>query len=180
MRIGKWTVAIGLVAVLGAAVALRAGTAGAEEGKGAMPPMQKQVKHPLVDGLLGSWTSESTAAWGNGKGKLTFAMGIGGTAMLETYENRSDGAPAEAAFHGYGVFKISDDGKTLNIWWFDTHSPEPLKLTGPLTDKGYDVTGTSAMGPMHITVEKKGEGWEFKMLGADGKAQMTDTYTKAK
>jgi hypothetical protein len=173
MRIRTTAVAVGLAAALCAAVALRAG---AEEG--GPPPVQKQVKCALTDALLGTWTTESTADWGKGKGKATFSLGVGGTAMLLDYENRNDGAPPEAAFYGHGVYKVSDDGKTITTWWFDTHSPEPVKLSGPLTEKGYDIQGTYPGGTLRLTLEKKGEGWEFKMHQGD-RVQMTETYTKA-
>jgi hypothetical protein len=179
MRIGTSWLAFGLVAALCSGIAYQAGTARAEdEKKGGPPPVEKAVKHPMFDALLGSWTTTATASWGTAKSRATFVLGVGGTAVLETYDNRMDGAPADT-FHGHGIFKVSDDGKTLNLWWLDTHSSEPMKLTGPLTEKGYDVKGTLHGDETRLTFEKKGDGWEFKMYGADGKVMMTEVFTKA-
>jgi hypothetical protein len=183
MRIrASWVGVVAAVAVA-AGVAFHAGSARAEDekkGGGGMPNFQKPIKHPLVDAMLGTWTTTSKADWGNGKAKVTFALGVGGTAVLETYENRTDGAPAEMAFHGHGIFKLSDDGKTVSLWWLDSHSPELMKLSGPVTETGYEVRGKHPGGEMHLVFEKKGDGYEFRMMGPDGKAQMTETYTKAK
>ena len=52
-------------------------------------------------------------------------------------------------------YKVSDDGKTVTCWWFDNMGPQPMKLTGPITDTSLEMSGTiPGMGTMKI-VEKK-------------------------
>jgi hypothetical protein len=114
---------------------------------------------------------------GAGKGKVSYALGIGGTALLQTYQNTIGEAGKEQTFHGHGVYKVSDDGKAITIWWFDSLSSEPTKMTGSLTDTGYEVKETA--GPMRITFAKTEGGYEFKMFMGDAEV-MKDVYTKAK
>lgn len=181
MRRGTKTLAIALAAAFGAGIALSAGLALAGDPPAAagMPPLQKQAKHPFFDGLAGSWTTVSEGMFGAGKGKATWGTAVGGTAITESYENHGDGAPAEATFYGFGLYKISDDGKSLTAWWLDSHSAEPLKLSGPLTATSYDISGTSAKGTLRLTFKKEGAGYEFTMV-MNGTEIMTEAYTKAK
>ena len=99
---------------------------------------------------------------------------------MEEYEATS---AAMGPYAGHGVFKLGDDGKSVSVWWFDSMSPAPMKFTGTLTDTGYDATGDMPDGSgekMRITLEKKGAGYEFHGIGADGKDWMTETWTPAK
>jgi hypothetical protein len=29
------------------------------------------------------------------------------------------------SFHGHGIYKLSDDGKTCTCWWLDNMGPSP-------------------------------------------------------
>jgi hypothetical protein len=178
VRTKTW-IAVGLAAALGLGVGLGAGRARAEEPKGGAPAPEKPLKHPLTDALVGSWTTVSSGMMGGGKSKVSYALGIGGTALLQTYENTSGEPGKEETFHGHGVYKVSADGKTLSVWWFDSASAEPMKMTGPLTDGGYEIKGTHDGMPMKITFAKAGDGYEFKMFMGDAEV-MKDVYTKVK
>lgn len=169
-------IALALVAAFAGGMVLTGGLARAEEPaqpKGS--PVQKELKHAFLDALVGTWNLETTGGI-VGKGKTTFAKGVGGTAILETYENKTD----HGTFHGHSILKMSDDGKTVTVWWLDNYLEEPLKLTGPLKETGYEISGEfPGMGTGRITLEKKGEGLVLKMF-MGGQEAMTGTYTKAK
>jgi hypothetical protein len=153
---------------------LCAGLARAEDPKEAMPPVQKEMKQPFVDGLVGTWNIESTGPMA-GKGKATFAKGVGATALLEDYE----GTSAMGSFSGHGIHKVSADNKTITVWWIDNYLAEPMKLTGPLTDTNYEISGEApGMGAMKIKFEKKGDGLVFTMEA--GGQTMVSNYTRAK
>ena len=171
-----WTAAAA-VAVLGLSLASRA-RAGDEHSATPKPPVQKPVKTPLFDGVMGSYTTTSKGMMGEGKGKVSMHLAIGGTAVIEEYESTSGMGP----YAGHGVYRVGDDGKSVSIWWFDSMSPKPMTFTGTLTDTAYDATGDmpDGSGKMRITLEKKGDAYEFRGLGADGKEWMAETWTRAK
>ena len=170
---------LALVASL-AAVAAVAGfrlASAKDEEKGGMVP-QKPIASPFTDALLGSWMTESESDMGQGpqkgKGQVTFEKGVGGTAILETYQNTG----AMGAFSGHGIYKVSDDGKTLSCWWIDSMSPEVMKISGPLTEKGCDISAPMPKGKFRITMEKTDTGVSFKMFSAD-KQVMKEDYKRA-
>ena len=167
-------IALGMLAVLATGAVIGTRFARAEDPKGGMPPAQKAMKQPFVETLVGTWNVETTGPMA-GKGKATFTRGVGGTALLEDYEKTS----AMGTYFGHGVFKVSDDDKTITIWMLDNYGAEPLKLSGPLKDTGYEVSGeTPGMGSMKITLEKKGDTL-INTMSAGG-MEMTSTYAKAK
>lgn len=167
-------IALGVLALVATGAVLRAGFARAEDPKKGMPQAQKAVQQAFLESLVGTWNVESTGPFA-GKGKATFAKGVGDTAILEDYEKTS----AMGTYFAHGIYRVSDDGKTLTIWRFDNYGAEPLKLSGPLKDTGYEVSGTSpGMGPMKLTCEKTGDTLTFTMSA--GGMEMTSAYTRAK
>jgi hypothetical protein len=140
--------------------------------------MQAPLVHPFLDALVGSWTTESDMGGMKGKGKVTYAKGVGGTALVSDYENVS---PA-MSFYGHGVYKLAGDGKTLNLWWFDNSAEgtEPMKISGPITEKGCDLTSSLPDGSVfRITMTRHDAGVTFKMFVGDA-LQMTDEYRRAR
>ena len=167
---------------LGVLVAI-AGFAGADETR-TKPVPQKKIESAFLGGLVGSWTTTSTSTHdgktSKGTGKATFAKGIGETAVLETYEMSGpgpDGTPMN--FHGHAVIKVSDDGKTANLWWFCNMSPDVMRLTGSLTDSGFDLAGETPTGD-RVTAKfsKSAEGLSFELT--EGANEMKETYTRAR
>jgi hypothetical protein len=145
---------------------------------GGMVP-QKPIASPFTDAMLGTWSTESESDMGQGpmkgKGKVTFEKGVGGTAILENYENNG----AMGVFSGHAIYKVSDDGKTLSCWWIDSTSPEPMKISGPLTEKGCDISSTLPDGSkFRITMEKTDTGILFKMF-MNGQPVMKEAYARA-
>ena len=172
---GRLQIALGLLAVVVAGTSLGARFARAEDPKQGVPPVQKPVKQAFVESLVGTWDVETTGAFAAGKGKATFAKGVGDTALLETYEKTS----SMGTYFGHGIYKVSDDEKTISVWWLDNFSAEPMKLSGPLKDTGYEVSGDApGMGTMKLTFEKKGDALVYTMFA--GGMEMKSTYTKAK
>jgi hypothetical protein len=81
---------------------------------------------------------------------------------------------------GLGVLKVSDDGKTATAWWIDNHTPEMVKASGPITDKGYELTAQGPEGKFRIVLEKTAGGFSFRMFMGDSKEPLyTQTYERA-
>jgi len=173
-RTSTW-IAFGLVSVVAAGVGFVARGAFAEDAPPA-PAQEKAIDgHALVKALAGTWTTKATSTMGPMTGQVTYGLECGKTILASRYA-----AKAEALeFQGFGVLKLSADGKTATQWWFDTMMEGVLMMTGPATDTGYTIEGSNKMGSSKITLTKKGDGFEMKMW-ADGAEFMTETYTKAK
>jgi hypothetical protein len=157
-------------AVIVLAVALSVGAIAEEEPAGApvMTP-QKKVDHPIAAALVGEWTIEQTTAAGEkGRAKATFAWAVNGTALVETYDMGED-------FAGHGVFKFGDDGKSVQVWWFDTISSEPTHFTGVATEKGLELRSKE---DLRISYAKTATGFEFRLAMGD-RPYFTDTMTRA-
>jgi len=109
MRIPRLPTALAAAA---AGVAIAIAAARAEEP--AMPPAQKAISHPLIDALVGSWTTKITGSV-TGAGTATFEKGVGGTALLqdEKGEHRMGASGAAMPTAGHGVYRVSEDGRTL-------------------------------------------------------------------
>jgi hypothetical protein len=168
-----WIVVVGLAAAV--ATLAFGGSVSAEDPAAGGPPVQKPVAQAFLEHLVGTWSVDATGGM-PGKGKAVFAKGIGGTALMQQYQLDLPGSP----FHGHAVHKVSDDGKTMTVWWFDNYISEPIRLAGPLKDAGYEITGEfPGMGSATITLEKTADGLAFRM-SADGQELMAATYTRAK
>jgi hypothetical protein len=140
-----------------------------------MPPSQKKIDCPLAKALVGDWTIATAMMGQTGTAKSKIALALGDTAIFEDYTGSFMGM----SFVGHGVYKVSDDGKTINGWWFDTMASEPMKLTGPLTETGYEISGSSDRGPVKITMKKVEGGFDFAM-SEGGQPSFTQQYRKAK
>jgi hypothetical protein len=155
-----------------------------EPGKQSPPTPQKAIADPVLDGLVGSWTTESTAVHegkeSKGKGKSTFTKGIGGTAILQTYESTGTGPDGKTmTYHGHGIYRMADDGKTLNVWWFCNMNPDVMQLTGSTTADGLEFSGPSPMGgTFKLSLKKTADGVSVDM--GEGAHQVKETYKRAK
>ena len=152
-------------------------------GKQGAPTPQKPISSAVLDDLVGTWATQSTATHDGkevkGHATVKFEKAIGDTAIVETYEANMpgpDGKPMD--FHGHGVYKVSDDGKSATIWWFSNMSPDVMKLTGTITDSGLDLSGDSPRGRVTLSMQKSGDGYAFKL--AEGANVMNETYTKSR
>lgn len=170
------SLALGMVATAGIVIA---------DETGKLPPApQKEIKHEFLDSIVGTWVVESTAVIDGkelkGTGKVSYTKGIGDTALLQTYETSSPGPDgSKVDYFGHGVVKLSDDGKTVNVWWFCNMSPDVMKMSGPITDNGFTLSGEGPMGPMKLELKSTLEGLSVK--GTEGSANtMTETYTRAR
>jgi hypothetical protein len=171
-----WT-AFALAALIGGALVV-ADRAGAGEEPPAKPPAppsmptpQKAIDHALVKSLAGTWSVLQKSPLGESKGTTTFALGVGGTALIQDYEVAMG---PMGSFHGHGVFKVSDDGKKLALWWLDTHTAAPAHYSGSLTESGYDLKSDAGV---RLTLAKKDAALEFRLEMANGMS-FTDTYTR--
>ena len=152
----------------------------AEDTKGAPAP-QKPIVQPFLDRQ--TWTTGATMSHDGqeGKGQEDDVRARDRRhALVQTYEldmKGPDGKPM--TFHGMGVTKLSEDGKTATTWWFDDMSPEPMKLSGAITDTGVELSGDSRMGGRTtITMRKTPDGIQFEMV--EGANKMTDIYRRTK
>jgi len=167
-------------ALAAAGVAIAIAAARAEEP--AMPPAQKAISHPLIDALVGSWTTKITGSV-TGAGTATFEKGVGGTALLqdEKGEHRMGASGAAMPTAGHGVYRVSEDGRTLTVWWIDNHAPEMVKATGPITADGYELSARSPQGPFRIVMKKAATGFEFGMFMGDQKEpHYKQTYERSR
>jgi hypothetical protein len=163
-----------VLAVVATATVVSARFARAEDPREGRQAGQKSVKQAFIETLVGTWNVETTGRFA-GKGRTAFAKGVGGTALLEDYEKTS----AMGTYYAHGIYKVSDDDRTITVWRIDNYGAEVLKLAGPLKDTGYEVSGEApGMGPVKITLEKKGDALIGKM-SASG-LEITSTYTKAR
>jgi hypothetical protein len=178
MRLRPLAVAAAAVAAVSVGLVL---SARAEDPSEGMPPPQKKIDQPFLTSEVGDWKvswkmySEQGEMAGTSTSK--FALAAGGTLLVEDYA-----APEMmGGFHGHGVLKVSDDGKSVTIWWFDTTSPEPMKLTGPLGTDSATMEGTMQMGPysakLKIVWKKVDGGFDF--IGTmDGKPWLDQQYRR--
>jgi hypothetical protein len=145
-----------------------------------MPNPAKKIVNPLLLSAVGTWsvtwTADGPSGPQSGTATSRIAMAVGDTAVVEDYAS-TDMMPG--GFYGHGVLRPSEDGKTLNLWWFDSMGGEPMKMTGPLTDTSSTVEGPSPMGPMKITWKKVEGGFDFDGE-ADGKPWLVQKYRAAK
>jgi hypothetical protein len=150
-----------------------------KDGGKAPPPVQKPVSGAYLDSLLGTWTTDTTSDMGSAKGKTTFAKAAAGTAILETCDGTAELKGTTLQVGAVGIYKVSEDGKNLTIWWIDNMLPEPLKGTGPLTDSGFEI---SVDHPQHdsfvIKMSKTPDGHALKVI-EDGKETATQTFRRA-
>jgi len=176
MQLRPAVAALGLCALVGGAFVLGSSVAraGDEKGDGGMRPVAK-VTAPFFKELAGSFTTASKASWGDGKGKVTCRLAVGETAFIEEYQN----GEGEQAFHGMALYKVSDDGKAVTLWWIDSMAKEPQKFEGALAEDGYEAKGTSPHGPTTLALKKSGEGFQFTLTVGDA-VQMTETWTRVK
>ena len=156
-----------------AAVGVLAGRAFAKDEMGGAPEPEKCVDTlALVKALTGKWDVKTSIG---GTGTANFHLSVGKTLLVEDYDSKGG---SFGDYSGLGMFKFSDDGKTITSWWFDTYSKKPTEFTGPATDTGYEATGGEGEHKTTIKFAKKGEGWDVSM-SATG-FEMTSVYTKAK
>jgi hypothetical protein len=146
------------------------------------PPTAQQeqgvIRHPFVDALLGEWATESNALWGKGRGKATFALGVGGTALLETYETTFEQEGRKVTAHGHGIYKVSEDGKTVTCWWIDSGRARVVEARGPLTDRRFEITSVGpASERFTIEMERTADGFVFRMTEG-GRTENTETFRR--
>jgi hypothetical protein len=169
-----WT-GLGFAAVVAAALAAR-GIAEAEDAPAAppgMPQFEKKVDQPLLKTLVGTWNvAHEHGPWPETPGKTTFALGVGDTAVLQSYEVSMG---PMGTWYGHGIWKASDDGKTLNVWWIDVASKTPQHFSGPLTERGFDVKSERGT---RLTLEPADKGFTFRLLTPDGSVVFTDAFSK--
>lgn len=142
----------------------------------AAPAPQKKIDHPFLTALVGDWAVTTTRQGSEGPvsaaGKSRIALGVRDTALLQDYDTSAMGG-----YGGHGVAKVSDDGKTLRLWWYDSFGADPVLLEGPLTDTSAEITGTCPQGTIRILWKKVNGGFDFEMTMND-KPGFTDTYRK--
>jgi hypothetical protein len=171
------SVVLGAALLAGASVAFGL-AARAEDPHGDAPPREADITNPLLRSAVGDWkvTWIVTGPHGEVKGTSTsrFSVSVGGTALVEDY---SSPEMVPGGFFGHGVTKVSGDGKTVRTWWFDTMSPEPMLLEGPLTETTSTMEGEGPMGTMRI-VWKAAEGG-FDFVGTlDGQPWLNQQYRR--
>jgi hypothetical protein len=153
-----------VAAIVGAAVGFLARTGDGDEAN----VREKPISSPLLKGLVGDWVTTSKNEHGEGRGRSSFHLGAGGTVLVQEYESTSPGPGGkEVEAHGIGIYKVAADGATLTVWWFHDHAPEPVRVTGPLSTGGADLSGESPQGKLRVLIEAKDEAAELRILVGD-------------
>lgn len=149
--------------VAGAAVlAARSDAGGGPAKPPAPPPGVAKVDQPLLAAMVGSWDVTSTGPAGPSRARVTFRTTAGGTALMQEYESST-----QAGFAGVGILRVSDDGRTLTAWWFDSFAPEPQKLSGPLTKDRAELYGSSHLGPLTVLWQRVADGLDFTLRNGE-------------
>lgn len=160
-------------AAAGAAVVARAADAPAA-GAPAAPTMLPKLDHPFVRALLGAWDVTATGPMGESKARSTMSLVLGDTTLAHEWTGDAFGAP----YHGHGLYRLAADGKRLVCWWFDSHSPEPLKMIGPVSESKAELSGSGVAGPVTIIWKVVDDGVEWTMTSG-GAVLMKQTYRRA-
>lgn len=154
----------------GATVAARPADAPAAAG----PVMMPKLEHPFVRAVLGAWDVTATGPMGESKARSTMSLVLGDTTLAHDWSGDAFGA----SFHGHGLYRLTPDGRRLVCWWFDSHSPEPLTMIGPVTDTKAELSGAGPSGPVTITWRVVDGGIDWVMT-AGGALVMKQAYRRA-
>ena len=176
MKRSRTWIGFALVGVLAAGVGFMARGAVAGDEAAAHEGEKPIDGHALVKALAGTWTTKAKTNLGDMAGQVTYGLECGKTVLATRYTTKGKEI---GEMHGFGVLKISADGKTATQWWFDSGMDTVLMMTGPVTETGFSIEGSNKLGASKVTLEKKGAGFEMKIF-ADGAEFSTETYTKAK
>lgn len=165
------TGALLLTAAAGAAVVARAADAPAAP---AAPAMLPKLDHPFVRALLGEWDVTATGPMGESKARSTMSLVLGDTTLAHDWNGDAFGAP----YHGHGLYRLTADGRRLVCWWFDSHTAEPLKMIGPVSESKAELSGSGPAGPITMVwrVEDGRVDWT---MTSGGLVVMKQTYQRA-
>ncbi|MFO0932639.1 MAG: DUF1579 family protein [Planctomycetota bacterium] len=158
-----------LLLAVAAAVVARAADAPA-----AAPAMLPKLDHPFVRALLGEWDVTATGPMGESRARSTMSLVLGDTTLAHEWTGDAFGAP----YHGHGLYRLTSDGKRLVCWWFDSHSPEPLKMIGPVSDSKAELSGSGPAGPVTIVWKVEDGAVEWTM-SSGGTVLMKQAYRRA-
>lgn len=156
-------------AVAGAAVVARAADAPSAPRPAALP----RLEHPFVRALLGEWDVTATGPMGESRARSTMALVLGDTTLAHDWSGDAFGA----SFQGHGLYRLTADGRRLVCWWFDSHSPEPLTMIGPVSDTKAELSGAGPSGPVTITWRLVDGGVDWVMT-AGGALVMKQAYRR--
>jgi hypothetical protein len=131
------------------------------------------AKHPFVRAQLGDWKITATSMGTEYEGASRYRLAVGGHHVLHDYALA--GGPED--HRGFGVSALSADGTTITAWWFSNYFPEPLALTGPVTDVSWKGTGKGFTGEFTIVVTAK-DGAMESVMTQGGAEIMKETYRR--
>lgn len=180
MRIKKnWPAmtALALVAIAGVAI----GDDGAKRPTPTPTPL-KPIHQSFLDDLVGNWATKSTMRHDGqsveGTGASSFARGLGDTAILQTYESSAPDADGRSTkMYGHGVYRVAEDEATLEGWWFSNLTHDVLRLTGPVSTSGFEITGDGPNGKMTVSLQRAPDGLKLRVLEGTQEV-LTESYTR--
>jgi hypothetical protein len=154
-------------------------SAGSQAGDPA-PVGAPAIESKFFRGFVGSWDTEaSEGAMGRAKGRSTWRLALGGTAVIEDYEAKitaADGSTQSSVMQV--VVREKGDGKTIEGWLFDQSGIAPTHYVGTYTDAGFEAKAETPQGPMRVTCEAKGADRVFHLYAGDTLLQL-ETYRPA-
>jgi hypothetical protein len=159
MRRSTWF-AVGLAVVVAVGLFVAGGAVRAEEegGQGGPTP-QKKLDPPLAKAVVGTWDWTGTGMLEGSSGTITYALGLGDTAVLEDVKGTLKFGEQSMPFAGHGVWKLGDDGTTIKLWWFDNLSPGAEAHEGTVTADGYAIKSDKGA----MVLKKTATGLELNM-----------------
>jgi hypothetical protein len=168
------TFVLGASLAIGSSVGARAGDP-PEKVEGLLP--LKAVQSAFLKGLVGTWETEMTEGdFGRHKGRSTWRLLLGDSALVEDYTGSMTGADGKTVpWTAHVVVREGEDGKSLEGWMFDNLSLPPLHFLGTHNDAGFDVSAETPDGKMRVTCEKKAAERVFRIWMGENPV-MTEVY----
>lgn len=144
------------------------------------PAQAPKIESKFLRGLAGRWDTEaSEGVIGHGKGRSTWQLTLGDTAIVEDYETKltgADGVTRESGAHV--VVREKGDGKTIEAWMFDDSGIPPKHFVGSYTDAGFEAKAETPEGVVRVTCEAKGADRIFRLHLGDT-LLVVETYRPA-
>lgn len=106
-------------------------------------------EHARLERLVGAWSGPEAVSpspfgpGGSASGRMRFRFDLDGMALLQDYEQATDG---ETVFRGHGVFLIEAETGDVLWWWFDNFGFPPVPARGRWNGDTLELEKTTPRG----------------------------------
>lgn len=143
------------------------------------PRAREPFTNVFMKSMIGTWDLAIHGMEGDTKGTAIISLALDGTAVVEEFTD-------DHGFSNLSVYQVSSDGKTVQSAWFNTTGGGQMwPMSGPLTEKGFDLAGEGMGGgtaSARLYAGEAGMTFELKMASAPKAEEVTVAtirYTKA-